>query len=75
MTTQTKEAIQKLTVAVLSFGIEALILKWIWNSIGPAQGLAEITWISAMGWIIIGKTVLGTGAIKSAITGANRKKS
>jgi hypothetical protein len=54
--------------------IEAFILKWIWNGLGPDQGLTEITWLGAMGWMMIGRTVLGTGAIKSAITDANKKK-
>lgn len=74
ISTKTAESLGKLVVAIASFGVEALILKWIWNSIGPAQGLHEITWLSAMGWMIVGKTVMGTGAIKSAIASANRKK-
>ena len=75
MSTKTKDAIYKLFVALCSFMLEALILKWIWNGVGPEQGLTEITWLAAMGWIIIGKTVLGTGAIRSAIADANKKKS
>lgn len=74
MTTKTKDTIYKLFVAVCSFMLEAFILKWIWNGLGPDQGLAEITWLGAMGWMIIGKTVLGTGAIKTAIADANKKK-
>jgi len=54
--------------------IEAWILKWIWNGLGPDQGLAQITWLGAMGWMMIGRTVMGTGAIKSAIASANTKK-
>ena len=73
ISTKTAEALGKLAVAVASFAVEALILKWIWNSIGPDQGLHEITWLSAMGWMIVGKTVMGTGAIKTAITSANKK--
>jgi hypothetical protein len=75
MTTNTKEAITKLVAAIGSFMLEALILKWIWNGVGPEQGLTEITWLAAMGWMVIGKTVLGTGAIRSAIADANKKKS
>lgn len=67
MSTKTKETLYNLFVAVCSFMLEAFILKWIWNAIGPAQGLTEITWLAAMGWMVIGKTVLGTGAIRSAI--------
>jgi len=74
MDSKTSEALGKLFVAICSFLIEALILKWIWNGLGPDQGLAPITWVGAMGWMIIGKTVLGTGAIKSAITSANKRK-
>lgn len=74
MSTKTKDAIYKLFVAICSFMIEALILKAIWNGLGPDQGLTEITWLGAMGWMIIGKTVLGTGAIKTAIADANKKK-
>jgi hypothetical protein len=73
ISTKTAEALGKLFVAVCSFMLEALILKWIWNSIGPDQGLTEITWLAAMGWMIVGKTVMGTGAIKTAITSANKK--
>jgi hypothetical protein len=71
---KTGDIAYKLFVAICSFMIEAFILKWIWNSIGPDQGLREITWLAAMGWMMIGRGVLGTGAIKSAITDANRKK-
>ena len=74
MSTKTQEAIYKLFVALCSFMLEAFILKWIWNGLGPDQGLAEITWLGAMGWMIIGKTVLGTGAIRTAIADANKKK-
>ena len=74
MSTQTKDAAYKLFVAICSFMIEAFILKLIWNGLGPDQGLREITWTGAMGWMIIGKTVLGTGAIKAAISNANKKK-
>jgi hypothetical protein len=74
MSTKTKDAIYKLFVALCSFMLEAFILKWIWNGLGPDQGLAEITWLAAMGWMIIGKTVLGTGAIRTAIADANKKK-
>jgi hypothetical protein len=74
MSTKTKDAIYKLFVALCSFMLEAFILKWIWNGLGPDQGLAEITWLGAMGWMIIGKTVLGTGAIRTAIADANKKK-
>ena len=71
---KTGDIAYKLFVAICSFMIEAFILKWIWNGLGPDQGLTEITWLGAMGWMMIGRTVLGTGAIKSAITDANRKK-
>jgi len=54
--------------------LEAFFLKLIWNSIGPDQGLHEITWLAAMGWMVVGKTVMGTGAIKSAIADANKPK-
>ena len=74
MSTQTKDVAYKLFVAICSFMLEAFILKVIWNSIGPDQGLREITWLSAMGWMIVGKTVFGTGAIKTAISDANKKK-
>jgi hypothetical protein len=74
MNNKTSEALGKLFVAICSFAVEALILKWIWNSIGPDQGLKEITWLAAMGWMIVGKTVFGTGAIKTAIASANREK-
>lgn len=74
MSTQTKDVAYKLFVAICSFMIEAFILKLIWNGLGPDQGLREITWVGAMGWMIIGKTVLGTGAIKAAISNANKKK-
>lgn len=74
MSTKTKEAIYTLFVGVCSFMLEAFFLKLIWNSIGPDQGLHEITWLSAMGWMIIGKTVMGTGAIRNAIVGANKPK-
>lgn len=74
ISTKTAEALGKLAVALASFGLESLILKWIWNGIGPDQGLQPITWLAAMGWMIIGKTVMGTGAIKSAITSANKNK-
>jgi len=74
MSTKTKEAIYKLFVGVCSFMLEAFFLKVIWNSIGPDQGLREITWTAAMGWMIVGKTVFGTGAIKTAISDANKKK-
>ncbi len=73
ISSKTAEALGKLAVAIASFALEALILKWIWNGLGPDQGLQPITWIGAMGWMIIGKTVMGTGAIKSAITSANKK--
>jgi len=75
MSTQTKDVAYKLFVAICSFMLEAFILKVIWNSIGPDQGLREITWTAAMGWMIVGKTVFGTGAIKTAIADANKKKS
>ena len=74
ISTKTAEALGKLFVAICSFMLEAFILKWIWNGLGPDQGLAEITWLGAMGWMIIGKTVLGTGAIRTAIADANKKK-
>lgn len=74
ISSKTAEALGKLAVAIASFGIEALILKWIWNSIGPDQGLQPITWLAAMGWMIVGKTVMGTGAIKTAIASANKRK-
>ena len=74
MSTKTQEAITKIVTAIASFMLEAFILKWIWNGLGPDQGLAEITWLGAMGWMIIGKTVLGTGAIRTAIADANKKK-
>lgn len=74
MNQKTGDIAYKLFVAICSFMIEAYILKWIWNGLGPDQGLAQITWLGAMGWMMIGRTVLGTGAIKSAITDANRKK-
>jgi hypothetical protein len=74
MSTKTQEAITKIVTAIGSFMLEAFILKWIWNGLGPDQGLAEITWLGAMGWMIIGKTVLGTGAIRTAIADANKKK-
>lgn len=73
ISSKTAEALGKLAVAIASFGLEALILKWCWNGLGPDQGLQPITWLAAMGWMIIGKTVMGTGAIKSAITSANKK--
>jgi len=71
---KTGDIAYKLFVAICSFMIEAFILKWIWNGLGPDQGLTEITWLGAMGWMMIGRGVLGTGAIKSAITDANKKK-
>lgn len=74
ISSKTAEALGKLAVAIASFGVEALILKWIWNAIGPDQGLQPITWLAAMGWMIVGKTVMGTGAIKTAIASANKKK-
>jgi hypothetical protein len=74
MNQKTSDVAYKLFVAICSFMIEALILKWIWNIIGPDQGLREITWVAAMGWMIVGKTVFGTGAIKTAIADANKKK-
>jgi hypothetical protein len=74
MDSKTSEALGKLFVAICSFMIEAFILKLIWNGLGPDQGLREITWVGAMGWMIIGKTVLGTGAIKAAIASANKRK-
>ena len=74
MSTKTKEAIYKLFVGVCSFMLEAFFLKLIWISIGPDQGLHEITWLAAMGWMVVGKTVMGTGAIKSAIADANKPK-
>ena len=74
ISTKTAEALGKLFVAICSFMIEAWILKWIWNGLGPDQGLAQITWLGAMGWMMIGRTVLGTGAIKSAIASAKTKK-
>jgi len=74
MNQKTNDVAYKLFVAICSFMIEAFILKLIWNSIGPDQGLREITWLAAMGWMMIGRTVMGTGAIKSAIADANRKK-
>ena len=74
MNQKTSEVLYKLFIAVCSFMVEALILKVIWNGLGPDQGLREITWVGAMGWMIIGKTVLGTGAIKAAISDANKKK-
>ena len=67
MNQKTGDIAYKLFVAICSFMIEAFILKLIWNSIGPDQGLHEITWLAAMGWMVVGKTVMGTGAIKSAI--------
>lgn len=75
MSTKTKEAIYKLFVALCSFMLEAFFLKLIWNGLGPDQGLTEITWLGAMGWMMIGRTVMGVGAIKSAITDANKPKS
>jgi hypothetical protein len=74
MNTKTSEAVTKLLTAIASFAVEALILKWIWNGLGPDQGLAQITWLGAMGWMMIGRGVLGTGAIKSAIASAKTKK-
>jgi len=74
MNQKTGDIAYKLFVAICSFMIEAFILKVIWNIIGPDQGLREITWTAAMGWMIVGKTVFGTGEIKSAITDANKKK-
>jgi hypothetical protein len=74
MSTKTKDAIYKLFVALCSFMLEAWILKWIWNGLGPDQGLTEITWLGAMGWMMIGRTVMGIGAIKGAIADANKKK-
>ena len=74
MNQKTSEVLYKLFIAVCSFMVEALILKAIWNGLGPDQGLREITWVGAMGWMIIGKTVLGTGAIKAAISDANKRK-
>jgi len=74
MNQKTNDVAYKLFVAICSFMIEAFILKLIWNSIGPDQGLREITWTAAMGWMIVGKTVFGTGAIKTAISDANKKK-
>ena len=75
MNQTTNDIAYKLFVAICSFMLEAFILKVLWNSIGPDQGLREITWLSAMGWMIVGKTVFGTGAIKTAIADANKKKS
>jgi hypothetical protein len=74
MNQKTNDVAYKLFVAICSFMLEAFILKVIWNSIGPDQGLREITWLAAMGWMMIGRTVMGTGAIKSAIADANKKK-
>jgi len=72
ISTKTTDALSRLGIALASFGLESLVLKWLWNWLGPDQGLSPITWLAAMGWIVIGKTVMGTGAIKSAILGANR---
>lgn len=74
MNQKTSELLYKLFIAVCSFGVEALILKEIWNGLGPDQGLRPITWVAAMGWMIIGRTLTGTGAIKSAISSANKEK-
>ncbi len=74
MNQKTNDIAYKLFVGIGSFMLEAFILKVIWNSIGPDQGLREITWTAAMGWMMIGRTVFGTGAIKSAIASANTKK-
>jgi hypothetical protein len=74
MNQKTNDIAYKLFAAICSFMLEAFILKVIWNSIGPDQGLREITWLAAMGWMMIGRTVMGTGAIKSAIADANKKK-
>lgn len=73
ISTKTAEALGKLAVAIASFMVEAFIVKVIWNGLGPDQGLAQITWLGAMGWMMIGRAVLGTGAIKSAIASANKK--
>lgn len=73
ISTKTAESLGKLLVAVAGFAVEALILKWLWNGLAVDQGLHPITWLGAMGWMIIGKTLTGTGAIKSAIASANRK--
>ena len=74
MNQKTSDVAYKLFVAICSFMIEAFILKLIWNGLGPDQGLREITWVGAMGWMMIGRTVMGIGAIKTAIADANKRK-
>jgi len=64
---KTSKLLEKAAISIITFLIQAWILKLLWNSLGPAQGLATITWLEGLGWLVMARTLLGTGDIVSSI--------
>jgi hypothetical protein len=67
------KAFEKIITGVLVFLIQAWLLKACLNWVGPAQGVAPISWLQAMCWMIAARILFGTGDIASSLKrGANK---
>jgi hypothetical protein len=65
--------LEKILVALLAFLIQGWLLKTILNAVGPAQGIAPISWLQALGWMMAARILFGTGDIASTLKkSANR---
>jgi hypothetical protein len=61
------KALERLLIAVSILCIHSWIFKWIWNEVATRQGLLPITWLEAIGWLILGRALTGAGDIVSTL--------
>jgi hypothetical protein len=65
--------LEKILIGIAAFLIQGWVVKLLWNGVGSAQGLAPITWLEALGWMMLARTLFGTGDIASTLKkSANR---